>query len=185
MQYLNMVDNIIRNGVHKGDRTGTGTLSQFGCSMRYNLRHTFPLLTTKRTFWRGQCCCSTAHVYLLISEAFDVRSICNGPMQCFPGSFILHFIDCHIEAGEFSWAGVAEELLWFISGSTDASVLKQKGVGIWDGNGSREYLDSIGLHHRCILASCLDRQCHRLSHAIACTGVHSTYFSATKSTNRS
>lgn len=43
---------------------------------------------------------------------------------------------------------MAEELLWFISGSTDAGVLKQKGVGIWDGNGSREYLDSIGLQHR-------------------------------------
>ena len=53
VQYLNMVDNIIRNGVYKGDRTGTGTLSQFGCSMRFNLRHSFPLLTTKRTFWRG------------------------------------------------------------------------------------------------------------------------------------
>ena len=53
VQYLNMVDNIIRNGVYKGDRTGTGTLSQFGCSMRFNLRHNFPLLTTKRTFWRG------------------------------------------------------------------------------------------------------------------------------------
>ena len=45
-------------------------------------------------------------------------------------------------------AGVVEELLWFISGSTNANVLKAKGVGIWDGNGSREYLDSIGLHHR-------------------------------------
>ncbi len=44
-----------------------------------------------------------------------------------------------------------EELLWFISGSTNANVLKAKGVGIWDGNGSREYLDSIGLTHRCPL----------------------------------
>lgn len=50
--------------------------------------------------------------------------------------------------GGIRWAGVAEELLWFISGSTNAGVLKQKGVGIWEGNGSREYLDSIGLHHR-------------------------------------
>jgi thymidylate synthase len=43
---------------------------------------------------------------------------------------------------------VAEELLWFISGSTDARALKAKGIGIWDGNGSRAYLDSIGLQHR-------------------------------------
>ena len=45
-------------------------------------------------------------------------------------------------------AGVAEELLWFISGSTDAGVLKRKGVKIWDGNASKEYLTSIGLGHR-------------------------------------
>lgn len=37
----------------RGDRTGTGTFSKFGCQARYNLRHTFPLLTTKRVFWRG------------------------------------------------------------------------------------------------------------------------------------
>lgn len=54
MQYLNMVQDVIRQGVHKGDRTGTGTLSHFGRSMRFNLHHTFPLLTTKRTFWRGE-----------------------------------------------------------------------------------------------------------------------------------
>ncbi len=53
MQYLDMVDDVIRTGNLKGDRTGTGTLSKFGTQMRFNLRHSFPLLTTKRTFWRG------------------------------------------------------------------------------------------------------------------------------------
>ncbi len=48
-----MVDDVIRTGNLKGDRTGTGTLSKFGTQMRFNLRHSFPLLTTKRTFWRG------------------------------------------------------------------------------------------------------------------------------------
>ena len=43
----------MRNGAFREDRTGTGTFSKFGCQMRFNLRHTFPLLTTKRVFWRG------------------------------------------------------------------------------------------------------------------------------------
>ena len=44
--------------------------------------------------------------------------------------------------------GVLEELLWFIAGSTHNSLLQAKDVHIWDGNGSREYLDRIGLTDR-------------------------------------
>lgn len=95
-QYLDLVSEIIDEGVLRGDRTGTGTLSVFGAKMRFSLRDdTFPLLTTKKTFHRG----------------------------------------------------IAEELFWFISGSTDANVLKEKKVRIWDGNTSREFLDSVGLEH--------------------------------------
>ncbi|MBA0712068.1 hypothetical protein Golax_011193 [Gossypium laxum] len=79
--YLNMIQDIISEGNLKGDRTGTGTLSKFGC---------------QKVFWRG----------------------------------------------------VVEELLWFISGSTNAKVLQEKGINIWDGNASREFLDSIGLTDR-------------------------------------
>ena len=46
------------------------------------------------------------------------------------------------------WRGLAEELLWFISGPTNAKELSAKGIHIWDGNGSREFLDSRGLGHR-------------------------------------
>ena len=42
--------------------------------------------------------------------------------------------------------GIFEELLWFLRGSTDVSELKEKGVHIWDGNSSREFLDSRGLN---------------------------------------
>lgn len=65
--------------------------------MRFNLRdNTFPLLTTKKTFWRG----------------------------------------------------IAEELLWFIRGSTDAKELQAKNVRIWDGNSNRKFLDDAGFKDR-------------------------------------
>jgi len=97
MQYLDLCREILETGVKRGDRTGTGTLSKFGTQMRFSLRDdTLPLLTTKRTFWRG----------------------------------------------------VAEELLWFVQGNTNANDLAAKDIHIWDGNGSREFLDSRGLEHR-------------------------------------
>ncbi|XP_039294718.1 thymidylate synthase [Nilaparvata lugens] len=46
------------------------------------------------------------------------------------------------------WKGIVEELLWFIKGSTNAKELSEKGVHIWDGNSSREYLDSLGFTDR-------------------------------------
>ena len=95
-QYLDLISDAMADGAIKGDRTGTGTRALFGRSMRFDLRDSFPLLTTKRTFWRG----------------------------------------------------VAEELLWFISGSTNAKLLADKSVHIWDGNGSREFLDARGLTQR-------------------------------------
>lgn len=95
-QYLRLVKNIITNGNVKGDRTGTGVRSSFGHQARYNLRKSFPLLTTKRVFWRG----------------------------------------------------VVEELLWMIKGHTDSKLLAERGVHIWDGNGSREFLDKNGFVDR-------------------------------------
>ena len=45
-----------------------------------------------------------------------------------------------------AWKTCLKELLWFIRGETDNKILKKTGVHIWDANGSREFLDSRGLH---------------------------------------
>ncbi|EMC93309.1 hypothetical protein BAUCODRAFT_26621 [Baudoinia panamericana UAMH 10762] len=101
-QYLNLIREILDNGEHRPDRTGTGTKSiPFPPQHRYSLSRpdgtlTLPLLTTKRVFLRA----------------------------------------------------VIAELLWFVSGDTNAKTLQDQDVRIWDGNASREYLDSVGLTHR-------------------------------------
>jgi len=46
------------------------------------------------------------------------------------------------------WRGVLEELLWFIRGSTDSNELSKVGVNIWEANGSRSFLDSLGFTDR-------------------------------------
>lgn len=45
------------------------------------------------------------------------------------------------------WKHVIEELLWFMRGDTDARLLQENGVKIWDGNTSRQFLDKRGLQH--------------------------------------
>lgn len=52
-QYRELIEKILKDGEVKQDRTGTGTKSIFGHQMRFDLNEGFPLLTLKKTFWKG------------------------------------------------------------------------------------------------------------------------------------
>ena len=89
-QYLDLCKHILENGETRKDRTGTGTISTFGYQMCFNLQEGFPLLTTKKVFYRG----------------------------------------------------IFEELLWFLSGSTNIKPLVDKKVGIWNEWPYKDYTNS-------------------------------------------
>lgn len=54
-----------------------------------------------------------------------------------------------ITTKQLAWKTVIKELLWFLRGSSDSTVLEEQGVTIWKGNTSREFLDARGLNEYC------------------------------------
>lgn len=52
-QYHDLVEHVFNNGHQKDDRTNTGTISTFGYQMRFDLKEGFPLLTTKKVFYKA------------------------------------------------------------------------------------------------------------------------------------
>tara|TARA_Y100000816_G_C26098456_1_gene581714 strand:+ start:768 stop:1856 length:1089 start_codon:yes stop_codon:yes gene_type:complete len=95
-KYRHILKRVTLFGINSEDRTNVGTFSLFGQHLEFSLYDSFPLLTSKKVFWKG----------------------------------------------------VVEELLWFIKGETNAKTLSDKGVKIWDANGSREFLDKCGFNDR-------------------------------------
>jgi thymidylate synthase len=51
-KYQQLLSDIIEFGVEKKDRTGTGTISEFGHQIRHKMSDGFPILTTKKVAWK-------------------------------------------------------------------------------------------------------------------------------------
>lgn len=119
-QYLDQIKHILTHGKTKQDRTGVGTKSVFGHQARYSLRN------SKTKF------CKILPIKLLkLTSIMYLKDTL--PLLTTKRVFI---------------KAIIEELLWFIKGSTNAKELSQKGVKIWDGNSSREFLDKQGFNNR-------------------------------------
>ena len=52
-QYIQALEHILENGKQRDDRTGIGTRGVFGYQMRFNLRNSFPAVTTKKLAWKS------------------------------------------------------------------------------------------------------------------------------------
>jgi thymidylate synthase len=52
-QYFDLLEDILSNGTQKGDRTGTGNISVFGRMIRHKMSEGFPLITTKKVYFKG------------------------------------------------------------------------------------------------------------------------------------
>ncbi len=52
-EYLNLLKEILETGEKRTDRTGVGTISKFGCQLKFNLKDNFPAITTKKLAWKS------------------------------------------------------------------------------------------------------------------------------------
>ena len=95
-QYLSLLDWVFRYGDERKGRNGLVKSTFCPNNLRFDLTKGFPLLTTKKMFWKG----------------------------------------------------IVEELLFFLRGDTQSKILESKGVNIWKGNTSRDFLDSNGFPNR-------------------------------------
>ena len=118
-QYLDKIAEVIQDGDIRIDRTNIGTKSIFGTQARYSLRNS--KFTIK-----------------MINNRFKISNF----ILCSKDTLPL------LTTKKVFIKGVIHELLWFIKGSTNAIELKEKGVKIWDGNSSREFLDKYGFTER-------------------------------------
>ena len=87
-QYTALLQDILDNGHQKGDRTGTGTISVFGRQIRHNMSEGFPLLTTKKMYFKGVI---TELLWFLRGET-NIKSLVDNDCHIWDGDAYKNFI---------------------------------------------------------------------------------------------
>jgi thymidylate synthase len=98
-QYLRLLDTIVKGGALKDDRTGTGTISYFGAMLRHDMSLGFPLLTTKKMYWKGV----VAELLWFLSGSSDIRDLLHNNCHIWDGDAYKRFQSKHsnISKGDF------------------------------------------------------------------------------------
>ena len=104
-QYRGLLAEVLHNGVEKEDRTGTGTLSRFGMSIRHDMSKGFPILTTKKVAWKTMV---TELKWFLRGDTnikYLVDNGCNiwngDAYKAYKTKYGYDNIDCPLSMGEF------------------------------------------------------------------------------------
>jgi len=92
VQYLELLKDILENGVQKSDRTGTGTISVFGRQIRHKMSEGFPLLTTKKMAWKQ----IVTELLWFLSGNTNIKYLIDN--------------DCHIWDGD-AWANYSKKVI--------------------------------------------------------------------------
>ena len=103
LQYQDLLQYILDNGVEKKDRTGTGTLSVFGYQIRHNMQDGFPLLTTKKMAWKTMV---TELIWFLRGDT-NIKYLINNNCHIWDGdAYKNYFIEKSNEKGPFGVSGL-------------------------------------------------------------------------------
>lgn len=88
-QYLDLCQHILDHGTERGDRTGTGTISRFGCRMEFDISEELPVLTTKKVLWD-----KVIHELLwIISGSTDVQDLQKVGVNFWDANSTREFLD--------------------------------------------------------------------------------------------
>ena len=99
-QYQELLQDILDNGIRKEDRTGTGTISVFGRQIRHKMSEGFPLLTTKKMYFKGIV---TELLWFLRGDT-NIKYLVDNDCHIWDGdaykNYCNHFMDEYLEKNE-------------------------------------------------------------------------------------